>query len=74
MPVRASCVLVSNGISVALLSTGAYLQEGVALFFSLYVFCSGKLDCVWNVGEQVQTGVPCCGPDKSARTRCVRSY
>lgn len=48
----------ANGISEALLSTGAYLPEGkggCTLFLCL-VFCSGKLDCVWNVGEQVQTG------------------
>lgn len=37
MPVRASCVLVTNGISVALLSTGAYLQGGLHSF-SLFMF------------------------------------
>lgn len=43
----------ANGISEALLSTGAYLQGGLC---TLILCCSGKLDCVWNVGEQVKTG------------------
>lgn len=45
----------ANGISEALLSTGAYLQGGKG-GCTLFLCCSGKLDCVWNVGEQVQTG------------------
>lgn len=45
----------ANGISEALLSTGAYLPEGKG-GCTLFLFCLGKLDCVRNVGEQVQTG------------------
>lgn len=47
----------ANGISEALLSTGAYLPEGKG-GCTLFLCCPGKLDCVWNVGEQVQTGCP----------------